>query len=58
MDEVKIRILKSNVRKTIQNYEIEEVDVEVGTFLIKHDEKDEDLLREAIMAHEFIAKAL
>jgi hypothetical protein len=50
--------LKSNVKRTIHNYEIEEADAEVEAFLIKHDEKDEDLLREATMAHESIAKAL
>jgi hypothetical protein len=46
------------VRRTIQNYEIEEADVEIEVFLIKQDEKDEGLLREATMAHESIAKAL
>jgi uncharacterized protein with FMN-binding domain len=58
IDEVKARILKSDVRRTIQNYEIEEADAKVGAFLIKHDEKDVDLLREATMAHESIIKAL
>jgi hypothetical protein len=58
IDEIKTRILKSDVRRTIQNYKIEEVDVEVEAFLIKQDEKDLDLLREATMAHESIAKAL
>jgi hypothetical protein len=58
IDEVKARILKSNVRRIIQNYEIEKADAEVEAFLIKHDEKDIDLLREATMAHESIAKAL
>jgi hypothetical protein len=58
IDEVKARILKSNVRRIIQNYEIEKADAEVEAFLIKHDEKDIDLLREVIMAHESIAKAL
>jgi hypothetical protein len=46
------------VRGTIQNYEIEETNEEVEFFLIKQDEKDIDLLREATMAHESIAKAL
>jgi hypothetical protein len=58
IDEVKAWILKSDVRRTIQNYEIEEADAKVGAFLIKHDEKDVDLLREATMAHESIIKAL
>jgi hypothetical protein len=30
------------VRRTIQNYKIEEANVEVEAFLIKQDEKDED----------------
>jgi NACalpha-BTF3-like transcription factor len=58
IDEVKAQILKFDVRGTIQNYEIEETNEEVEFFLIKQDEKDIDLLREATMAHESIAKAL
>jgi hypothetical protein len=58
IDEVKARILKSDVRRTIQNYEIEEADAEVEAFLIKQNEKDVDLLREATTAHESMAKAL
>jgi hypothetical protein len=46
------------VRRTIHNYEIEEVDAEVEAFLIKQNEKDVDLLREATTAHESMAKAL
>jgi predicted transcriptional regulator len=45
------------VRRTIQNYEIEEADVEVEVFLVKQDEKDVDLLKEATTAHESMAKA-
>jgi hypothetical protein len=46
------------VRRIIQNYEIKEADAEVEAFLIKQDEENEDLLKEATMAHESIAKAL
>jgi hypothetical protein len=46
------------VRRIIQNYEIGEAKAEVEVFLIKYDEKYEDLLREATMAHEFTTKAL
>ncbi len=46
------------MKRTFQNFEIEEVDAEEEAFLIKQDEKDADLLREATMAHESIAKTL
>ena len=58
IDEVKAWILKSDMRRTIQNYKIEEADAEVEAFLIKYDEKDVDILWEATMAHESIPKAL
>lgn len=58
IEEVKSRILKSDVRNSIANFEIEEVDAEVEAFLIRQDEKDADLLREATIAHESIAKTL
>jgi hypothetical protein len=56
IDEVKTWILKFDVRRTIQNYEIEEADVEVEAFKIKQEEKDEDLVRKATMAHESMPK--
>jgi hypothetical protein len=35
IDEVKTQILKYDIKRTIQNYEIEEADAEVEAFLIK-----------------------
>jgi hypothetical protein len=58
IDEVKARILKSDVKRTIQNYEIEEANAEIEVLLIKQNEKDVDLLRKATTAHESMAKAL
>jgi hypothetical protein len=58
IDEVKSRIYKSDRRRITRNFEIEEVDDEEEAFLIKQDEKDENLLKEATLAHESIAKTL
>jgi len=58
IDEVKLRILKSDEKIITQNFEIKEVDVEEEAFLIKQDEKDADLLKETTLAHESITKTL
>ena len=58
IDEVKAQILISDVKRTIQNYIIEEADAEIEAISIKQDEKNVDLQKEAIMAHESIAKVL
>ncbi len=58
IDEVKSRIFKSDRRIITRNFEIEEVDAEEEAFLIKQDEKDANLLKEATLAHESIAKTL
>jgi hypothetical protein len=58
IEEVRSRILKSGTKRTFQSFEQEEVDAEEEAFLIKQDKKDADLLREATIAHESIAKTL
>ena len=58
IEEVRARISKSDPKSRNQGFEMEEEDAEVKAFLIMQDEKDADLLKEATMAHEFLARSL